>query len=142
VFEGTSYDQSCDIWSIGVIAFFMLSGKPPFMGNDDLRIQQNITTCNFSFSDKEWNDVSPEAKDWIDKMLELDPKDRMTPDDALAHPWLETVLSGNIKKYHIHPSVMLNLHGCNEPSQLLYELLVLFTQFLNDDDIKAIRETF
>lgn len=36
IFEGTGYDEKCDIWSIGVIAFFMLSGLPPFLGKDDL----------------------------------------------------------------------------------------------------------
>ena len=36
----------------------------------------------------------------------------------------------------------MNLRGCKEPCRLQYEMLVLFTQFLNDDEIKAIRETF
>jgi len=36
IFEGTGYDKMCDIWSIGVIAYFMLSGMPPFEGKDDV----------------------------------------------------------------------------------------------------------
>lgn len=42
----------------------------------------------------------------------------------------------------IHPEVLLNLRECNNIHQLHYEMLVLFTQFLDDEDIKAIRETF
>ena len=56
VFEGTGYDKKCDIWSIGVIAYFLLSGKPPFMGKDELEVQNLITTCNYSFDDKVWED--------------------------------------------------------------------------------------
>lgn len=36
IFEGNGYDKKCDIWSIGVIAFFLLSGMPPFDGKDDV----------------------------------------------------------------------------------------------------------
>ena len=51
VIEGESYDSSCDIWSIGVISYFMLSGNPPFIGIDDLEIQRNICSCNFDFDE-------------------------------------------------------------------------------------------
>jgi serine/threonine protein kinase len=51
VIEGESYDSSCDIWSIGVIAYFMLSGTPPFLGVDDKEIKRNICSCNFDFDE-------------------------------------------------------------------------------------------
>jgi len=35
IFEGTTYDLKCDIWSIGVMAYFMISGTPPFHGKDE-----------------------------------------------------------------------------------------------------------
>jgi serine/threonine protein kinase len=51
VVEGGSYDSSCDIWSIGVIAYFMLSGSPPFFGVDDTEICRKICSCNFVFDE-------------------------------------------------------------------------------------------
>jgi len=133
----------CDFWSIGVIAYFMLSGTPPFAGKDDLEIQRNIVTCNFGFDDKKvWSDISENAKDWINRMLEILPDDRQSPDEAISHPWLADVSTNRLSKYKIHPSVMLNLRACNRPSKLHFELLILFTQFLNTEDIQAIRETF
>ena len=35
IFEGSGYGSECDLWSLGVIAFFMLSGMPPFLGKND-----------------------------------------------------------------------------------------------------------
>ena len=76
------------MWSIGVIAFFMMAGFPPFNGRTDREVVFKISTCNFSFDHEVWKDVSPEGKNWIDRLLEMDPKDRMTADQALMHPWL------------------------------------------------------
>jgi calcium-dependent protein kinase len=58
VFEGTGYDEKCDVWSIGVIAYFMLSGQPPFFGKDDFQIRTKIITCNFDFDGDQWMLVS------------------------------------------------------------------------------------
>jgi serine/threonine protein kinase len=58
VFQGTGYDDKCDMWSIGVIAFFMLSGSPPFMGKNDLHIQKKIITCDYDFDGPGWEGVS------------------------------------------------------------------------------------
>ena len=42
IIEGIAYDKSCDIWSIGVVAYFLLSGIPPFFAKDDRAIAQKI----------------------------------------------------------------------------------------------------
>ena len=61
VIEGKDYDNKCDLWSIGVIAFFMLCGKPPFMGRDDVDLCNKIITCNFKYKDPVWSQVSNNA---------------------------------------------------------------------------------
>jgi len=63
----------------------------------------------------------------------------------LNHSWLKEVKTNagqKFKKVHIHKQVMENLRMCKTPSGLLYEILVLFCQFLDDADIQAILETF
>ena len=57
VFEGTGYDEKCDIWSIGVIAFFMVSGLPPFLGKDDVEVKSKIITCDYEFADEIWTEI-------------------------------------------------------------------------------------
>ena len=61
----------------------------------------------------------------------------------MDHKWLKILETDTLRrKYRIHPLVMKNLSSCNQPCQLHFAMLSLFTQFLDDDDINAIRETF
>ena len=63
------YDEKCDIWSIGVILYMLLSGCPPFNGNSDLEIIEAVKNGEFSIEGSVWDEVSMSAKDLIIKML-------------------------------------------------------------------------
>ncbi|KAI1243110.1 Myosin light chain kinase family member 4, partial [Lamprotornis superbus] len=58
-----------DMWSLGVIAYMLLTGLSPFLGDDDNETLNNILACNWDFEDEEFRDVSDEAKDFISKLL-------------------------------------------------------------------------
>ena len=62
------------MWSIGVIAFFLLAGIPPFLGKDDKEIAYKIMSCDYDFSLMCWKSISKNAKNWIDKMLIPEPE--------------------------------------------------------------------
>lgn len=79
VIEG-AYDETCDMWSIGVITYCLLSGYPPFNGDTDLELFNRIKTCDFEFYSPEWDDISREAKDFIIGLINPNPKVRMTPE--------------------------------------------------------------
>jgi len=89
----TDYDEKCDCWSIGVIMFILLSGKPPFDGETDKEIWKKVRDGKYSFSAEEWDDVSEEAKDLIKKLMTYDPKKRISWADALNHPWFSTQIN-------------------------------------------------
>ena len=72
------YDKQCDMWSIGVILFMMMSGCPPFSGANDQIIIQNVRKGEYSFNPLYWSDKSDAVKDLITKLLEKDPKKRCT----------------------------------------------------------------
>ena len=55
------YNEKCDIWSIGVITFMLLSGKAPFYGDDDEAIFDMVKIGKFSFSHQSWKSVTNEA---------------------------------------------------------------------------------
>lgn len=73
-----SYGKECDVWSLGVILFIMLSGYPPFGGDDEREIFYNTNNQPLEFSLDEWKNVSADAKNLISKMLDKNPKTRIT----------------------------------------------------------------
>jgi len=82
------YTRSCDMWSIGVLAYILLSGCPPFNGDTDAQIFNQVKSGFFSFDSPQWDDVSCVAKDFICCLLRMDPSERLTASEALAHPWI------------------------------------------------------
>jgi len=86
------YDQTVDIWAIGVIAYFLLAGYPPFDGRDDNAIWARILKLDYRFYSPEWDDTPQEAKDFITKILVKEPSHRPTTKDLLNHPWIQSHL--------------------------------------------------
>lgn len=64
-----SYTTQCDNWSMGVVLFIMMSGKPPFGGKSNKEIIDNVLKGSFNFDNPVWENVSDEAKDLISKLL-------------------------------------------------------------------------
>lgn len=82
------YDEKCDLWSIGVILYVMLSGRPPFNGRNDREILSKVQSGRYSLDDDLWDRKSDEAKNLIRSLLEVDPKKRLSASQALASPWI------------------------------------------------------
>ena len=77
-----------DLWSVGVLSYVMLSGLSPFLGDSDEETLANVAAGNWGFHPNAFAAVSPDAKDFISKLLLLNPNDRPSVDAALLHPWI------------------------------------------------------
>ncbi|XP_056377002.1 myosin light chain kinase family member 4 isoform X2 [Hyla sarda] len=77
-----------DMWSVGVIAYMLLSGLSPFLGEDDNETLNNIIVSQFDFEGDEFQNISEYAKDFITKLLVKEKCWRMSASEALKHPWL------------------------------------------------------
>mmetsp|Transcript_130140 Transcript_130140/g.229154 ORF Transcript_130140/g.229154 Transcript_130140/m.229154 type:complete len:716 (+) Transcript_130140:2-2149(+) len=82
-----SYTSACDLWSLGVLTYVMLSGKPPFFGNEMQRYELAMAE-KYVMTGKIWNAVSDDAKDFVRGLMKVDLKDRMPVAAAVQHPWL------------------------------------------------------
>uniref|UniRef100_A0A8C8DKN8 calcium/calmodulin-dependent protein kinase n=1 Tax=Oryzias sinensis TaxID=183150 RepID=A0A8C8DKN8_9TELE len=82
------YGKAVDLWACGVILYILLVGYPPFWDEDQHRLYQQIKAGAYDFPSPEWDTVTPEAKDLINKMLTINPAKRITAAEALKHPWI------------------------------------------------------
>ncbi|EFA79379.1 myosin light chain kinase [Heterostelium album PN500] len=88
VLNATGYDKEVDMWSVGVITYILLCGFPPFYGDTIPEIFEFIMEANFEYPEEYWSHISSAAKDFINKLLVVDAKARLSAEDALNHPWL------------------------------------------------------
>lgn len=125
VIRAETYTPAVDIWSLGVLAYNMLSGKLPFDGNNIKEVLRRVRAGRYSFPESEWGDISGEAKDFIRGLLEVDPKKRLTASEALQHTWLT---STNISERAIN----------NDRSALGYEQRKLRMSSMAIDDVAGL----
>jgi len=119
------YDEKCDLWSIGVILYILLTGRPPFDGNDDEEILNNVKKGVFDKSSYPYPLLSDNSKDLIDQLLQYDPQKRISAQNAIDHPWFK---SAEFKKKDKVNTI---------PPQLARELIQNMTQYKSDNMLKC-----
>lgn len=89
ILQGKGYDHSVDIWSLGVILYNIISGGTPF-SDENMELQyQQITDPNRDIPfPGPWKFISNECKDLISALLDVDPLNRPSANEALRHPWI------------------------------------------------------
>lgn len=81
------YSPKCDVFSVGIIFFFMLTGTIPYDGEDFEEVLENNKKAVINFKVKELKNVTPIAMDLLKKMLELEPDNRPTASQCLKHEY-------------------------------------------------------
>ena len=87
----SSASEGCmaDMWSLGVVTFYLLGGYRPFDDPDKEQLFRKIVAGKITFDDdKYWKHISADAKNFIAMLITVIPKDRLTAQEALLHPWL------------------------------------------------------
>jgi calcium-dependent protein kinase len=98
----TPYSKSCDLWSLGVLAYVMITGKPPFWGGIKHQLSK-MRKEEYPMVQGEWRGVSVHAQDFVRRLLKADASVRMNIDEVLAHPFLQTKQQGEIDCAELQP---------------------------------------
>ena len=138
-----NYDEKCDLWSIGVIMFILLTGEPPFNGNTDEEILQNVKNGYVDFSTSIFEEISEEAKDLLSKLLEKVPAKRYSAIEALEHPWIKNLAPNAKLNKNIGQKVFTNLKNF-QADQKLQEAAVAFitNQLVSKEETEELRKIF
>ncbi|KAI8620314.1 kinase-like domain-containing protein [Chytriomyces sp. MP71] len=88
VLKRQGYGREIDLWSLGVITYILLCGYPPFYDQNNVELFKQIMTGKYEFDRPWWDNISENAKDFIRRLLVLDPQLRFTARQALNHPFI------------------------------------------------------
>ncbi|CAH8489506.1 unnamed protein product [Schistosoma curassoni] len=132
--EIINYDPitfATDMWSVGVLTYYLLTGISPFLGEDKYITMQNITHNTITYPDSLFNNRSPDSIDFIQRLLQRSPTQRMSAKECLNHPWLLQSLNQPIiiKTEINHQSSQTTLYNNKNSSS-------------NDDNVKYAIELF
>lgn len=82
------YDRSCDLWAIGITAYILLCGYPPFNGGNDSEVHESVRRGNLVFDRTVWGNLSIASRDFVSKLLSMDSSMIPCASEALQHPWV------------------------------------------------------
>ena len=94
-----SYDQKCDVWSCGIIMYILLCGYPPFNGNTNTEIYNAIKNNLPYFHGEDWKEITPEAIDLLQNMLNKNSSKRFSAEKCLNHQWFKLLEQKNEKNF-------------------------------------------
>jgi len=82
------YDQSADMWSVGIMIYLLIGGTMPFLGRNQKELFTAIIDGHYTFPDQYWENVSFDAKELIRHLLRTNPDERWTARQALESSWI------------------------------------------------------
>eukprot|EP00571_Detonula_confervacea_P007545 CAMPEP_0172318108 /NCGR_PEP_ID=MMETSP1058-20130122/33867_1 /TAXON_ID=83371 /ORGANISM="Detonula confervacea, Strain CCMP 353" /LENGTH=732 /DNA_ID=CAMNT_0013032843 /DNA_START=242 /DNA_END=2440 /DNA_ORIENTATION=+ len=124
------YDESADMWSVGVIIFFLLVGYLPFHHKEQSELFKVIRLGKYRFDSKYWGGISEEAMQLIMRLLDVDPSTRCTATQALQSDWIKSMRESLLANKVLSNS----LTGISKESNRL-KTLVKSAQWLNKDKL-------
>ena len=110
--QNTGHDKHVDIWCLGVLLFELLTGTPPFIGQNRMLLMKNIINVKIDWPSPPRLPIDPDAKDLISKILRKKPKERLSLENIVKHnffikycPNIKPVLDKK-QKYHLKPFIV------------------------------------
>eukprot|EP00258_Populus_trichocarpa_P048203 XP_024464222.1 CDPK-related kinase 5 isoform X4 [Populus trichocarpa] len=134
-----SYSFEADVWSIGVIAYILLCGSRPFWARTESGLFLEILKADPSFDEAPWLALSLEAKDFVKRLLNKDPRKRITAAQALSHPWIRDF---NGVKVPLDILIFKHMKAYMRSSSLRKAALKALSKTLTVDELFYLKEQF
>jgi calcium-dependent protein kinase len=137
------YTEKVDIWSCGVMLYFMLCGWVPFHHADDIALMKLVKKAKYVFIPSDvWDEVSQDAKNHVSALMCLKVSDRLSADEAFEHDWFKRDEGAvGSKSNCLDASELLRcIMGYQMKSQLKQVALQIICRHLEDESVKPLRQ--
>lgn len=134
-----NYDYKCDMWSLGVLMFTMLSGDLPFYDEAVGEVYRKLKNAAYSFEKPAWDKVSDLAKDLISKLLVVDPEQRYSAVDALHHEWF---IQMQKRQSGMTASIYESFRNFKRQSMFQKEALRIMVKHVPDEKLEKLKDLF
>jgi len=133
-----NYTAQCDLWSLGVIVFILLAGYMPFSGSEAVQTQ-NIQAGKYKMKPERWKNVSEHASGFVKQLLQVDPKKRLTCQQALDHDW---IVNRHKYKTEVSSDICEAFRSFNQATKFKRVCLEMMAWSLSNDERAKVREYF
>eukprot|EP00747_Dinoflagellata_sp_TGD_P080653 gnl/TRDRNA2_/TRDRNA2_160988_c1_seq1.p1 gnl/TRDRNA2_/TRDRNA2_160988_c1~~gnl/TRDRNA2_/TRDRNA2_160988_c1_seq1.p1 ORF type:complete len:566 (+),score=162.35 gnl/TRDRNA2_/TRDRNA2_160988_c1_seq1:76-1773(+) len=134
-----NYTSQCDLWSLGVVVFILLVGYMPFSGSEKHQTEC-IKSGKFTVKKPAWDKVTEVAFDFVKKLIKVDPKERLSADGALKHPWIAD--RATIQADIVDQGVVDALSDFAKASKFRRACMSMMAWSLTNDERKQVRDIF
>ncbi|KAA8538629.1 hypothetical protein F0562_028177 [Nyssa sinensis] len=139
------YGPQVDVWSSGVILYILLSGVPPFWAETDSGIFRQILEGKLDFESEPWPHISESAKDLIQKMLDRNPKERISAHEVLCESLLVTqwIVDDRVAPDKpLDSAVLSRLKQFSVMNKLKKMALRVIAERLSEEEIGGLKQLF
>jgi len=134
------YSNSVDIWAIGVITYVMISGHLPFAAETPSKLYRQIVGAKYAYSREVWKHASDGAKDFIDKLLQVDPEKRPKAVEARKEQWVNSVPPLTGHKGHSFKYLSSQVSGKSGKTNVSYTSPVVRQKKVEEEMVSKILE--
>ena len=136
-----SYGFECDIWSIGVILYVIVSGYMPFGGLTTKERISNVKKAQFNYSAPTFSNISWDCKHFINQMIKFYPQNRLTIPNALKEKWLASNIS-KIAEVRVKPEIFHRIMSYEAVPVIKKAALRVLVKYLDDKTTQDLRKQF
>lgn len=135
-----NYNEKCDVWSLGVIMYILLTGKPPYTGKDTESILKQVRSSPLIITPFKVLGLSKESVNLLQLLLCLSPELRISAREAVVHPWIKMYRGSDFPGVEI---VLDSLKNFNSESRLKEAVhIFLASQVVANEELNVVRKNF
>lgn len=136
------YTVKCDVWSMGVVLYIMMCGRPPFKGKTNPEIISSVLKGEYHYDYPSFEKASEEVKDFIAKWLEMDVDSRMSAAEAYDHPWIQKQWEKEEKDLEIPEDVPNSIMDFMNAVNFKKTTLTFLASRIPEEQIENLRKAF